>query len=61
MFEELARAKGAPRVAFVKDDLAVGMGSMVAREHGLTARPTFGFFLDGEKVRVWLSLDLFYF
>ena len=61
VFEELARAKGAPRVAFVKVDLAVGMGSMVAREHGVTATPTFGFFLDGKKVRVWLGLNLFYF
>ena len=56
VFEELARAKGAPRVAFVKVDLAVGMGSMVAREHGVTATPTFGFFLDGKKVRVCSAL-----
>ena len=61
MFEELAWAEGTPRVAFVKIDLAVGMGSMVAREHGVTATPTFGFLLDGKKVRVWLSHDLFYF
>ena len=42
-FEELARAKGAPRVAFAKVDLAVGMGSIIAREHGIAAAPTFGF------------------
>jgi desumoylating isopeptidase 1 len=39
------------RIAFVKVDLGVGMGSMVAREYGVTATPTFGFFLDGKKVR----------
>ena len=44
VFGELARAKSAPRVAFVKVDLAVGMSSMVTREHGVTATPTFGFF-----------------
>ena len=61
VFEELARAKGAPRVASIEVYLAVGMGSMVAREYGVTATPMFGFFLDGKKVRVWLGLDLFYF
>ncbi|KAI0300183.1 PUL domain-containing protein [Russula brevipes] len=59
VFEELARAKGsgagkaaegAQQVAFVKVDLGVGMGSMVAREYGVSATPTFGFFLDGKKV-----------
>ena len=43
VFEELARAKGVPRVAFLKVGLIVGMGSMVSREHGVTATPTFGF------------------
>ena len=45
-----AQAEG--QIAFVKVDLGVGMGSMVAREYGVTATPTFEFFLDGKKVRV---------
>ncbi|KAH9979212.1 PPPDE putative peptidase domain-containing protein [Russula vinacea] len=49
VFEELARSKGQLQVAFVKVDLGVGMGSMVAREYGVAATPTFGFFLDGKK------------
>ena len=61
MFEELARAKGAPRVAFVKVDLAARMGTIVAGEHGVTATPTFGFLWDEKKVRVWFGLDLLYF
>jgi hypothetical protein len=64
VFEDLARSKknlttgsgGNPQaesqIAFVKVDLGVGMGSMVAREYGVSATPTFGFFLDGKKVRV---------
>ena len=58
MLEDLARAKGAPGVAVVKVDLAVGLGSMVAREHRVAATPATEFFLDGKKVRVyvvWLS------
>jgi thiol-disulfide isomerase/thioredoxin len=35
VLNELARAKGAPRVAVGKVGLAVGMDSMVAREHGV--------------------------
>ena len=50
-----SRGQRGPRVAFVKVDLAVGMGSMVARKQGVAATPTFGFFLDGKKVRVWLA------
>ena len=42
---------GSGGIAFVKVDLGVGMGSMVAREYDVTATPTFGFFLDGKKVR----------
>ena len=54
MFEELARAKAkGQRVAFVKVDLGVGMGSAVAREFGVAAMPMFDSFLGGEKVRVW--------
>lgn len=55
-FEELARTKtaaGGGGVAFVKVDLGVGMGVMVAREFNVAATPTFGFFLDGKRVR-WL-------
>ena len=58
VFEELVRTKGALRVAFAKVDLAVGMDSMVAREHDVTAMPSFGLLLDGKKVRAcvaWLS------
>ena len=52
VFEELARAKAkGQQVAFVRVDLGVGMGSAVAREYGVAATPTFGFFLDGTKVR----------
>ena len=58
VFEELARSKG-QQVAFVKVDLGVGMGSMVAREYGVAATPTFGFFLDGKKVRVGIRSRLF--
>ena len=59
VFEELARSKGQLQVAFVKVDLGVGMGSMVAREYGVAATPTFGFFLDGKKVRFGLRSRLF--
>ena len=56
VFEELAREKakrgGEGQVAFAKVDLGVGMGSMVAREYGVAATPTFGFFLDGKKVNM---------
>ncbi|KAI0279227.1 PUL domain-containing protein [Russula aff. rugulosa BPL654] len=50
VFEDLARSKKNGQIAFVKVDLGVGMGSMVAREYGVTATPTFGFFLDGKKI-----------
>src|SRR6267154_293324 len=36
------------QIAFVKVDLSVGMASMVAREYGVSATPTFCFFLDGK-------------
>ena len=55
VFEELVRTKGALRIAIVKVDLAVGMGSMVAREHDVTAMPSFGFLLDGKKVRACVA------
>jgi desumoylating isopeptidase 1 len=73
VFEDLARSKNLTtgsggkaqaegRIAFVKVDLGVGMASMVAREYGVTAAPTFVFFLDGKKVRcgsVTIVLDCF--
>jgi hypothetical protein len=55
VFKELAQLKGQgeaqaqqvqQQAAFVKVDLGAGMGLMVAREYGVTARPRFGFFLD---------------
>lgn len=53
-FEDLAHAKsrgrGAGKVAFAKVDLGVGMGEAVARQYGVSATPTFGFFLDGKRV-----------
>ena len=56
VFEDLARSKKknsttGDQIAFVKVDLSVGMASMIAREHGVSATPTFCFFLDGKKVR----------
>ena len=59
VFEELARSRGRLQVAFVKVDLGVGMGSMVVREYGVAATPTFNFFLDGKKVRVGIRSRLF--
>ena len=62
VFEERARSKGqgkAPggqqQVAFVKVDLGVGMGLMVAGEDGVIVTPTFGFFLDEKKVCVCVA------
>ena len=46
------KAQGEGQIAFVNVDLSVGMGSMVAREYGVTTTPTFDFFLDGKKVCV---------
>lgn len=55
VFEELAHQKthgsGGGRIAFVKVDMAVGMGSQAGAEWGVQATPTFLFFLDGKKVR----------
>ncbi|KAH9047716.1 DUF862-domain-containing protein [Lactarius hengduanensis] len=53
-FEDLAHAKsrgrGDGKVAFAKVDLGVGMGEAVARQYGVSATPTFGFFLDGKRI-----------
>ncbi|KAI0821985.1 DUF862-domain-containing protein [Trametes gibbosa] len=54
LFEDLAHQKthgsGGGRVAFVKVDMAVGMGSQVAGEWGVRVTPTFLFFLEGKKL-----------
>ncbi|KAI0763635.1 PPPDE putative peptidase domain-containing protein [Trametes elegans] len=54
LFEDLAHQKthgtGSGRVAFVKIDMAVGLGNQVAGEWGVRVTPTFLFFLDGKKV-----------
>ena len=60
VFEELARAKakapgGGQRVAFVKVDLGVGMGLVVAREYGVAVTPTYGFFFGWEE-GAWVDL-----
>ena len=40
--------------------LGVRMGSVVAPEYDVVATPTFGSFLDGKKVRVWVGPVLEY-
>lgn len=52
VFEDLAHAKtrGQGSIAFAKVDLGVGMGGVLARECGVSATPTFQFFLDKKKV-----------
>lgn len=51
VFEELARSKASPSVAFVKIDMSVGMGQQVGHSHAVHATPTFQFYLNGKKVR----------
>jgi hypothetical protein len=51
VFGEFAQAKAAPWVTFVEVDLVVGW-VLWSCEHGVTATPMFGFFLDRKKVRV---------
>lgn len=57
VFEELAHAKarqgGEGKIAFVKVDLGVGMGGALAKEYGVSATPTFEFFLDKKKVCIF--------
>ncbi|OCH87713.1 DUF862-domain-containing protein [Obba rivulosa] len=51
-FEDLAHEKThrhADKIAFVKVDLGVGLGSQLARQFGVRVTPTFLFFLDGQK------------
>ncbi|RDX49944.1 DUF862-domain-containing protein [Lentinus brumalis] len=53
VFEEIAHQKthgrDGGRPAFVKVDMAVGMGGQVGAEWGVRVTPTFLFFLDGKK------------
>jgi desumoylating isopeptidase 1 len=60
VFEELAHEKtqgtAAGKVAFVKVDMGVGMGSQVAAEYSVRVTPTFIMFLNGKKVRAKKSL-----
>ena len=51
VFEEFTRQSRTGRLRLSKVDLALGTGSVVAREHGGAATPTLGFLLDGKKVR----------
>ncbi|EMD39905.1 hypothetical protein CERSUDRAFT_81230 [Gelatoporia subvermispora B] len=51
-FEDLAHEKThrySGKIAFVKVDLGVGLGSQVAGQYGVRVTPTFLFFLDGQK------------
>ncbi|KAG8714605.1 hypothetical protein FRC09_017445 [Ceratobasidium sp. 395] len=48
-FEDYAREKGGPDVAFVKVSLDGMGGQGVAAQYGVRATPTFLFFLNGEK------------
>ena len=50
VFEDLAAEKASKGIAFVKIDLSAMFGGDVARAHGVTATPTFLFFLDGKKM-----------
>lgn len=50
VFEDLAREKSGPDVAFVKVSLDVPGGQGVAAGFGITATPTFLFFSEGKKV-----------
>ncbi|EJC97999.1 DUF862-domain-containing protein [Fomitiporia mediterranea MF3/22] len=50
VFEDLAAEKSSKGVAFVKIDLSAMFGGQVAGAYGVTATPTFLFFLDGKKV-----------
>lgn len=54
VFEDLAHKKthgsDGGRAAFVKVDMAMGMGSQAGAEWGVRVTPTFLFFLDGKKV-----------
>lgn len=68
VFEELARLKGRGKaeglegqlqVALVKVDLGVWMGSVVARECGVTATLTFGFFFGWEEGGCGVSVSTF--
>lgn len=49
-FEDLARDRSGPDVAFVKVSLDVPTGQGVAAGLGISATPTFLFFAEGRKV-----------
>ncbi|KAG8860671.1 hypothetical protein FRB91_001786 [Serendipita sp. 411] len=46
-FEELARSKASPDIAFLKVDMSVGMGHLVGEQNKVRSTPTFLFFLNG--------------
>ena len=57
VFERLSEEKGFHEdrdgAGFAKIDIEVGMGRNLASEWGIRATPTFMFFLDGKKVRLF--------
>jgi desumoylating isopeptidase 1 len=57
VFERLSEEKGLYQdrdgAGFAKIDIDVGMGKNLATEWGVRATPTFMFFLDGKKVRLF--------
>ena len=60
VFERLSEEKGFHHdrdgAGFAKVDIGVGMGRNLASEWGIRATPTFMFFLNGKKVRLFYSL-----
>ncbi|KAG8711630.1 hypothetical protein FRC09_020503 [Ceratobasidium sp. 395] len=56
-FEDYAREKGGPDVAFVKVSLDGMGGQGVAAQYGVRATPTFSFFLNGEKTDELKGVD----
>ena len=60
VFERLSEEKGFHQdrdgAGFAKVDIGVGMGRNLASEWGIRATPTFMFFLNGKKVRLFISL-----
>ena len=58
VFEDMAWQKASKGVAFVKIDLGAMLGGDVARVYGITATPTFLFFLDGRKIHELKGADV---
>ncbi|KAG9005426.1 hypothetical protein FRB94_010905 [Tulasnella sp. JGI-2019a] len=50
VFKDIGADKSRDGVAFVEVNMSNGMSGIVAREHGISATPTFLFFLVGSKV-----------